>query len=324
MAGRRGRRQDERRTRATRRRQAPVQETSILSRVSGAWIVGGLIGLVILIASILFVSGQIVGQSRLNDFEIAQVFSLAVSPTDQDTMFLGDITGLFRSTDGGRSWDRHVIEETVKTVYNDPNAPNVYYATGTSVIWRSEDKGLTWQPVSTNLEGAIVGALASDPADSQIQYAYGNMLGLFRTDDGGATWSLRNRVSDAAITALAVKPGEPDTVYAFHTIDGFIISRDGGVNFDSRSVGIPANAVSDIFTFTEEPETVLAAAGSLIYKSTDSGRVWIESSEGLGILTMRAITRNHANGNLFASDFQGRVYVSTDDGENWEINAPLQ
>ena len=321
MTTRRGRRESERRAKARRIRTAAAPESSFFDRVSPNWIVGGLIGLVVFIALFLFlVLSQIIGSSSDDRFDLGQVFSIAVTPANPETMFLGDVAGLFRSTNGGRSWNHYLIEDPIRSVYNDPNDPDVFYATGARILYKSTDGGLTWPAVESDLPDGNVSVLASDPADSSIMYAHVGLKGVYRSTDGGLSWSLRGRVPDAALTSLAVKPGSPETLFAFHTVEGFVLSTDGGRIFESLRVGLPTNAISDILTLRDEPDTMFAAAGSNIYKSTDSGRNWEVSNEGVTGIRIIALTQASGTGQLFAADFVGRVYTSTDSGASWVLN----
>ena len=327
LTSRRSKREGVRRGRAQRKRQAPSEQGSFFSRLSANWIVGGLIGSVVAIALLIFILAQVVGGGRVITSPIVQVFSIAASPADPQTVFLGDITGLLRSTDGGGSWQPHVITDPVRVVYNDPNDPNVFFAAGAMMVRKSVDGGESWQPLTFDLPTGSIGALAVDPAESSTVYAFlSGENGLYRSQDGGASWSQQNPLvaetagAPPSLTSLAIKPGAPDTVYAFHTIDGFVISINGGRRFDPAGDGLPKNAVTDLFTFAEEPETVFAAAASSIYKSTNSGRTWAVSDSGLDGIRILALTRNSGTGHLLASDLQGNLYFSTDGGELWERN----
>ena len=324
---RRTKREDARRAQARRRRQGPVDRLPFFSRLSTDWVVWGLIGGVVLIAGLVFFFRQVVSTSRVDTPDFEQVFSLAVSPTNPQTAFLGTVTGLFRSIDGGESWESFAIEEPVRTLYNDPNDPNVFYAAGPMTVHKSVDGGETWAPVALDLPAGTVGSLVADPADSSNMYAFiSGENGLYGTTDGGATWTQRNPVPRAALTSLAVKPGDPATVYAFHNVDGFVISRDSGTRFDPIGEGIPKNAVTNILTIPGEPDTVLAAAGGtvsgMIYRSTDSGRTWTVLDSGLENVRIIAITRSHGTGHLYASDARGVTYISTNGGERWQRNEP--
>ena len=323
-SNRRARRAQERRGRAARlRAKASTTPGRLWARLSTDWIAGGIIGGVILIAALVFLFAQVFRSGGGDTSEITQVFSLAVSPTDPDTIFLGDVTGLFRSADGGQQWDRFGISEPVRSVYSDPNDPNSFFAAGGNTIWKSVDGGLTWPAIRTDLPTGSISALASDPLDSSKIYAFVSASGLLKSEDGGASWTVQDEITGAGVTSLAVKPGSPDVVYGFHTVDGFFIGTDNGKRIrpigEPEETGLPTRGVSDILTIAGEPNTVFAVAGRSVYKSVDSGRNWQPSAGGLEGTQALALARHPATGDFYLVDFIGGIRVSHDDGASWVL-----
>ena len=319
MAGRRTRRRDQRQARSARQRdEDPVGQGSLLSRISTDWIVGGIIGVVVLIAIMVFVVRVVFGGGGSSTTFFTQVFSAAVSPGDSSVRLLGDITGLYRTDDAGDDWDRvPVTDQPVYTVVNDPANANGFLAAGDGFLARSEDGGLTWQDIVTDLPSQSLRSLAVDPSDASVIYAYLVSDGLYRSDDAGRTWVLTNAVDDASITSLAVKAGAPDVVYAFHTRRGLVRSEDGGKSFRVVVGGIPSSSVASIVTSAIEPESVFAISGRTIYTSLDDGASWKLTNLGLERTGVIAIAEDAANGDLYVSDFQGLFFRSVDRGKSW-------
>jgi photosystem II stability/assembly factor-like uncharacterized protein len=75
---------------------------------------------------------------------------LAVSPEDEDVILVTTTTGIFRSTDGGESWDEvQTIPDGAWPVTFAPSEPERAYVVGFDrQLYRSDDAGATWRIVS--------------------------------------------------------------------------------------------------------------------------------------------------------------------------------
>jgi photosystem II stability/assembly factor-like uncharacterized protein len=116
-------------------------------------------------------------------------------------LFLGAHTGLFRSEDGGASWQPVPLSATpahldVMAIAPDPKDPRVIYVgTHEAGVLKSTDGGATWTAVNTGLTGLDVHGLAIDPTAAGKLHAAVREKGegIYRTSDGGAKWT---RVDD--------------------------------------------------------------------------------------------------------------------------------
>lgn len=85
-------------------------------------------------------------------------------------------------------------------------ASGTYCSNGCATLWRSQDAGHTWQPLSYAVLGAFRVLLPPDyPADPTI-YAFSSQLGLQRSDDGGKTF---RPVAPVGQGTAAVDPTSP-------------------------------------------------------------------------------------------------------------------
>ena len=102
-------------------------------------------------------------------WEFARVWHLEPSLTDVDTVYAGvQDAGLFRSTDGGQSWQElpglrgHKSGTDwqpgagglcLHTIILDPTRPNrIFVAISAAGAFRSDDGGVTWQPINRGLK----------------------------------------------------------------------------------------------------------------------------------------------------------------------------
>lgn len=100
-------------------------------------------------------------------------------------------------------------------------------------LFHSEDRGLTWKPVSLpSTHGHLdVMALVGDPKDAKTLYVATHEAGVFKTGDGGASWVRMNRGLDGLdVHGLALDLREPLKLHAAvrGSGEGVYRSSDGG------------------------------------------------------------------------------------------------
>jgi photosystem II stability/assembly factor-like uncharacterized protein len=140
------------------------------------------------------------------------VFALAVTPGPHRSIYAATDAGIFKTEDGGESWDDSSVslpDRRVRTLLLDPTNPRILYA-GTGDLgaggglFRSADAGHSWS--KTGIENQWVLSLGFDPRDSRRLYA-GTERGVFQSSDAGLTWtSLRADATSRYVLSLAVSP----------------------------------------------------------------------------------------------------------------------
>ena len=238
----------------------------------------------------------------------SEIETLAVDPTDADTVYAGgdengSSNGFIRRTDdGGETWTKvFTPSQNVRDIVVDPQKPNIVYASDDGYrVYKSADGGDTWDAVRRPpWEGGDLSGnqLAIDPHVPSHVYLGGSDY-IAESSDGGQTWSEGgdpiNQGTSGMPQALAVdngtvtqtlyagfnglwyyrratpQPGAPVTVTASSSVS----STQAGetVTVSSLVVDQHVNWVSDgtVVTFTTSPEGSFAS--SWVTKTTADGR----------------------------------------------------
>jgi photosystem II stability/assembly factor-like uncharacterized protein len=236
-----------------------------------------------------------------------QIGALIVDPHNADTVLVAAFghafgpskeRGVYRTTDGGKSWTRVLYRDEQTGAIDvsfDPNNPSIVYAAlwqarrqpwnfssggPGSGLYRSTDGGVTWTRLTGNgLPEGILGRIhvSVSPADSMRIYAMieAQAGGLYRSDDGGAHWA---RVSDDGrftqrawyFSTIVADPKHADTVYAENT--GLFRSTDGGKTFEL----LPARHGDHhgLWIDPSNPDRIIESSDGGASISFDHGKTW--------------------------------------------------
>lgn len=241
---------------------------------------------------------------------------IALHPTDPDLAYVAAMghlwgpneeRGLYRTTDGGKSWDRllYIDEDTgVVDVAVDPSNPDILYAAAYqrrrrswgfhgggpgSGLYRSEDGGSSWTRIQDGLPSGDIGriGISIHRADPSIVYVcveqgwrynasteYGERrAGIYRSDDRGVTWSWRSDWNPRPMYAsqILVDPVDPERVYMENQ---FSMSEDGGATFTTPRQSLHGD---DRILWVDPADTrhVMKGDDGGLGISYDRGKTWL-------------------------------------------------
>ncbi|HEV2783513.1 MAG TPA: hypothetical protein VGX25_29360 [Actinophytocola sp.] len=240
---------------------------------------------------------QMIGKIRLDPANCDRVFVAALGHAFGPNAE----RGVFRSTNGGASWERVLFRDKQTGAVDlvlDPSNPNVLYASlwqvirrpwllssggDTGGLFKSTDGGTTWTELTANpgLPALPIGKIgvSVSGADPNRVYAIVEAAagGLFRSDDAGATWTLVN--ADAAIRQRAfyymkvfADPVAPDRVYVQNV--QFFRSDDGGATLSSIST--PHGDNHDLWIAPNDNRRMVEGNDGGANVSVDGGATWTD------------------------------------------------
>jgi len=246
--------------------------------------------------------------------------------------------GLFRSDDGGATWQR-VSRQPVGMANADFNptllavAPTTgaIFLAGRTGVWRSTDRGGTFQQIYG--EGAVYG-LSLTPREPGTIFLSGT-AGVRCSTTAGGSWRPLAAVGiarrpDEPVRGLAVSPADPRRMLCW--VQGAnwrwvrYVSQDGGATFRPIQIQpgggavLPYNVRNGYFAWhPSNPELAYGLGGDWVTRSTDGGRTfawWNNGNNGVmlgGAFNFSA----HAPDTVFLAfqDYNGAV--TADGGRTW-------
>jgi hypothetical protein len=169
----------------------------------------------------------------------------------------------------------------VTTIAVHPTSPStIYVGARGSGLWKTDDGGSSWRPITDSLPTVNVRGVAIDPsAHSRLYLATG--VGVFRSDDAGSQWiqlstgDLNARVVDGG--ALLVDPSDPTRLF-LTSEDGVYRSTTSGASWEFVLSGGRAGSLVMNPTTPAQLHAALAndndSSVNGIYQSDDSGASW--------------------------------------------------
>lgn len=289
-------------------------------------------------------------------FGTGSVGAIGLSDSDPNTIYVGmgespirgNVShgdGVYKSTDGGKTWKRIGLEDTrqIPRIRVHPRNADIVYVAALGHVWgpndqrgifRSKDGGKNWERVLFRSNKAGASDLIIDPSNPNILYAGfwevyrrpwtlesgGPGGGIFKSTDGGDSWTeiTRNEGLPKGMVGkigITVSPANPERLWAI------VEAEDGGV-FRSDNAGRTWTKVNEerrlrqrawyytrIYADPKNADTVYVL-NTGFYKSNDAGRTYTSISVPHG--------DNHDL--WIAPDDPSRMINSNDGGANVSFN----
>jgi len=260
------------------------------------------------------------------------MYEPASSPHDPKLMFVScDMSGFYRSEDGGKSWQLIDFRQTkgntrCPPVFH-PKKPNVIYFSGKI----SEDFGKTWKPLADPApwRGRIV-HMNIAPAGKGRALIVGLTDGAWISRDDGKSWRRCEGVKGKVVGSFIGTRMQPQK-WSFHVLliatEHAVYRSDRPRSWKEKTKGLPwrqirASAGSGVLNYGKTTPTLFSTIPSKnkngrlvggIYRSTDLGETW-QSAMGEGLNTSLGRKDQWGAGDIpqyhRLAAAKGRVYVA--------------
>jgi photosystem II stability/assembly factor-like uncharacterized protein len=238
----------------------------------------------------------------------SQIGKIMIDPRNSNVVYVaaqgqawgpGGERGLYKTTDGGKTWKRvlEIGEYTgVSDMEMDPRNPDILYAAShqrerrvyskinggpESAIYKSVDAGATWTKLKKGLPKGDVGriGLALSPANPDIIYAVielpDNKSGFYRSSDLGESWEKRSDKGTSSpqyYNEVYADPNNPDVVILMDTRAGR--SKDGGKTWESIEGNNKHVDNHALWINPNDTNHYLVGCDGGLYESYDSAKTW--------------------------------------------------
>ena len=203
--------------------------------------------------------------------------------------------GLVRRADGDEEWadiSKGLPDNSqVRALAIRPDDPKVVFAGTDKGVFRSKDRGETWEELDDSTPGHEVWSLTIHPSNPDIIYAGYDPCSISRSQDGGNTWKMMDTSqvvypyittymppTAKRVIGIAFDPSDTNDIYAAVEVGGLLASRYGGETWGSIIDGpyIKNNTLDlhHVQVSAAAPGTVHIATQTAMFRGRDKGARW--------------------------------------------------
>lgn len=246
---------------------------------------------------------------------------------------------------------------------NPFNRAQYFVGVASGGVWKTDNNGLTWNPVFDHEGSFSIGDVKLDPRDpaivwvgtgennSQRSVDFGD--GVYKSEDGGKSWTNVGLKHSEHIGRIVISPKDSNTVFVASEGPlwspggdrGLYRTTDGGKTW-KKVLNVSENTgFSDVAIDSDDPDTIYAAAyqrrrhvwtlidggpESALYRSVDGGNTWTKLKSGLPSgdlgrigIAISPVDHNVVYATVEGAEGKGGIFRSSDRGSTWERRNPF-
>ncbi|HVE75459.1 MAG TPA: hypothetical protein VND22_01690 [Actinomycetota bacterium] len=183
-------------------------------------------------------------RTRLTLGTAGNLYKIRIAPSDPARVYLASTTGVWLSTDGGRTWVDGRPRPTGQTAPSSPERVESFFGGNPT---------------------AEVRGLAVDIKDADIVYSGTWGAGVTKSTDGGRNWaaSAKGLPAGAGVWEIAVNPKDPNNLFAALYWHGVYQSNDAGASWQPYNEGFSGDITRQVYSLAMDSETQQIYAGTI-------------------------------------------------------------
>lgn len=255
----------------------------------------------------------------LHDFSVR---AFAVDPGEPDAAVAGGLTGVYRTLDAGRTWERISSQANVESVAIDPRTADRIYVGTWRQAFRTEDGGRTWSLVNQGM------VLDTDVFSINIDERNPDTVWLstcgwvYSSFDRGDNWTrYKDGFNNRRIHSVTLDPADENCVYA-GSVGGLYRTKDKGKSWSL--ISDESMVITSVGLHPSRPgRIILGTEGDGVYLSRDDGKTFTRASNGLyNVRVASVVADSSVRDRLYATVYFGGsssgFYQSSNGGEAWQ------
>ena len=253
--------------------------------------------------------------------------ALSMAPSDPNTLVIGALDGVFRTHNGGETWERMSPDaqqeiKNIESIAIDPLNPDIVYAGTWHLPWKTDDGGASWHSISKGIAfDSDMFSIIVDPKNPSTVYASA-CSGMYRSDNRAELFHRMLGLPHSAMRTRVLKqdPQRPSIVYA-GTTGGLWKTVDGGAKW--QLVSDDAVIVNDVMIDPRNPQRVLVATDRGGVLASDDGFAHYDTSNrGFAHRVVGGVVVDNKDPNrlyvgVVNDKSLGGFFVSNDGGGTW-------
>lgn len=224
---------------------------------------------------------------------------------------------VYKSSNGGNDWQNisnNLPDTTNREITND--GANIYVSTGLG-LFKTTNDGSSWFSINSGLENRSIFEILSFNTDLFVATRWN---GVYKSTNGGGNWfQFHNGILNSYARQLVSLNNS--LITGSNNDNGIFISSNNGNNWSAANNGFPQLPyVKCLYVNGQDVYAGVSInlfVNHQVWKSTNTGGSWFNSSTGLPNSSINDFTSN-ANG-IYCATYTG-VYKTTNNGNSWAIS----
>lgn len=265
--------------------------------------------------------------------EVRQNLFATCFPADQEGWMVGELGRIFRTSDGGKSWDRQDAGTKRPFLAMSCLDPKTAWVAGKEgIVYHTADGGRSWKQQDTKSNRHIFALQFANPQRGHAAGDYGAMV---HTEDGGTTWTAQQvpeevKLPDSALDT-GVQPGDvnlyglsygdDDHVWVVGEFGIVMASSDGGLTWHQQHTPVESTLFG--VRFLDAKRGFAVGIDSVILVTEDGGATWTPIKSPVNGRSLYDVFIRGDQGWIVGD--QGTILKTADSGRTWVVEPlPIQ